>query len=542
MSFSQEMVQVDLSNPNATIYTHLYFLQSDSFEPSKAAKTIYGLPNDKAISKALKIKEVFDGKGLFVKFEDISKDANYVDTLDTAVNELKKSFHRFAPFPNKMPQIYVEKIGNNWYYSKETVENIEEIYQETFPWQFTWIQNKFPEFFQTIVYGIKIWQPIGALILILLGVILYFILDPILFFILRKIQRIFYKDIFENLFDLLHELARPIGFIIIINVLERLLPSLQLLRLNNFLFLGLSVAETIFWMFVFLKLSNLLLSIYANYSLKTETKLDEQLTPILSKLIKVVIILIGFLHILTVFGVNATAVIAGASIGGIAIAFAAQDSVKNLIGTIMIFLDKPFQIGDWIKIGTNEGSVERVGLRSTQLRAADTTIFQIPNSKITESEINNMGLRLFRRYSTQLGIRYDTPPDLIQAFVNGIRKLIVEHPETRSESYNVEFTGFGDSALLILVNVYFKKLDWGSEQSSKHRLHMGIVKLAKALNVEFAFPSSTIMIEQFPDKNTISMNYKTDSKYVDSNIQSVIDEFNKIEPKKDPNASSISDD
>ena len=230
---------------------------------------------------------------------------------------------------------------------------------------------------------------------------------------------------------------------------------------------------------------------------------------------------------LTVFGIDATTVIAGASIGGLAVALASQDTVKNLIGTIMIFLDKPFHIGDWIEAGEVVGSVEEVGFRSSRIRAVDTSIYQIPNSKLSELVINNKGLRLYRRYNTKLGVRYDTPPELIEAFVKGVRELIIAHPETRTESYNVEFTGFGDSALLIMVNVYFKSLEWGVEQSSKHRFHIAIVKLASDLGVEFAFPSSTIMIEQFPDKSTLDLKYNTDQAKIDAVIKNTIKEFNK---------------
>jgi MscS family membrane protein len=304
---------------------------------------------------------------------------------------------------------------------------------------------------------------------------------------------------------------------------------------------ALDIAETVFWIFVFLKLMKAILTIYSDYTETTQTKLDEQLAPILKKVMDGLIVLVGLLHILTLFGVDPVTVLTGASIGGIAVAFAAQDSVKNLIGTIVIFLDSPFHIGDWIEIGSVVGTVEKVGLRSTTVRAADTSIYQIPNSMITETTINNKGLRIYRRYSTELGIRYDTPPDLIEAFVVGIRELIVAHPDTRSESYNVEFTGFGDSSLLILLNVYFKKLDWGSEQSSKHRLHMGIVKLAAALNVEFAFPSSTLMIEQFPEKNSITMKYNSDGKYISQSIKSIIKDFENSDREQDPNVSTRSD-
>jgi len=253
----------------------------------------------------------------------------------------------------------------------------------------------------------------------------------------------------------------------------------------------------------------------------------------------IVFVFIGFLHIITLFGVDPATVLAGASIGGIAVAFAAQDSVKNLIGTVVIFLDKPFRLDDWVVIGGVEGSVERVGFRSTIIRAADTTIFQLPNSLVSEAEINNKGLRIFRRYSTELGVRYDTPPVLIEAFVNGIREIIIAHPNTRSQSYNVEFSGFGDSALLIMVNVYFSHLDWGGEQTAKHRFHMGIVRLAAALGVEFAFPSSTLMIEQLPGQESLAAKYNTDKKEIDEKIKAIVEDFKKMDHSKDPKASSL---
>jgi MscS family membrane protein len=200
--------------------------------------------------------------------------------------------------------------------------------------------------------------------------------------------------------------------------------------------------------------------------------------------------------------------------------------VKNLIGTIMIFIDKPFHIEDWIQTGEFYGTVEKVGFRSKSVRAADTSVYQIPNSKLSEIVINNKGLRLFRRYNTNLGVRYDTPPELIEAFVKGVREIIIAHPETLSDSYNVEFSGFGDSALLVMVNVYFKSLAWGTEQSSKHRLHMAIVKLAKALGVDFAFPSSTVMIENFPEKKGFNPNYNIDANSINVSISKILEDFN----------------
>ena len=345
---------------------------------------------------------------------------------------------------------------------------------------------------------------------------------------LRKILNKYTKNKNSDINITLKKLAHPISLLISISLIDKVLPSLQFgLEINKWLFLAVNIASTIFWIYVFLKLAQVLLSLFHDYTQKTEAKLDDQLTPILRNFASVIIVVFGSFKLLVLFGVDATTILASASIGGLAVAFASQDTVKNLIGTVMIFIDKPFHIGDWISAGEVVGTVEEVGFRSTRIRSADTSIFQIPNSKLSELVINNSGLRLYRRYNTQLGLRYDTPPELIEAFVKGVREIIVAHPDTKSDSYNVEFTGFGDSALLILMNMYLKNLAWSSEQKSRHQIHIAIVKLAKELGVDFAFPSTTVMIEQFPEKKSVEPNYDNDNKRIDSAISQVVSDFKK---------------
>ncbi len=537
--FAQGTVKVDLRNPNATLYTHIYFLIPDSYDVAKASVPIRGLPKKEANEKAIKIKAVLDGMGLVIDFTSVPTSANYLDTVLVSSQRIEKLLHRYAPFPIRLPGIYVEKIGTRWYYSKKTIEQIDTIYDRLFPSQLVWIGQKFPIFFKATILGVLIWQPIAFVLLIIVTVLLFYILRPIVLFLLKKNVKLFERKRSYQSFEILHELTRPIVFVILVRFIQIIFPSLQLLNLNSFVIIGLKVAETIFWVMIVLTFIKLFVSLYNDINKDSRSRLDRQLAPIVNKFINGIIVLLGFFKILTLFGVNPTTVLAGASIGGIALAFAAQDSVKNLIGTLNIFLDKPFHIGDWVVIGGIEGTVEYVGIRSTRVRAADTSIFQIPNSKVSEMEINNKGLRLYRRYQTDLGIRYDTPPELIEAFVQGIRKIIIEHPDTRSESFNVEFTGFGESSLEIMVNIFFKKLDWGDEQSSRHRLHISIVKLAAALGVEFAFPSSTLMIEQMPGKESLAVKYNTDKKFIDSKIESVLEEFKEVDHTVDPNASSL---
>jgi MscS family membrane protein len=519
---AQDTIRVDISNPHATVYTHLYFLQSDSFEPEKAAKTILGLSEELAIKKAIKIKQVLDGKGLYVDVNRIPTNANYKDSIGYT------SYSRYVLFPQRMPQIYVEKIEGNWYYSSETISKIENLYKEVYPWYVQKIQSLIPISGHNKMIGVELWQLVGLVLVIVLAYLLFLLIKRLAFFILRRMQQKITKNTNLEINEVLKKLAHPISLLVTVAFLAKVFPSLQFgLDINHWVLLGLNIAETIFWIYVFLKLVQVVMYIYGIFAEKSHGRLDDQLVPILDSFFTGLVIVIGVFRLLILFGVDATTMLAGATIGGLAVALASQDTVKNLIGTIMIFLDKPFHIEDWIEAGEVVGTVEKVGFRSTSVRAADTSVYQIPNSKLSEIIINNKGLRLFRRYNTNLGLRYDTPPELIEAFVKGVRALIIAHPETRSDSFNVEFTGFGDSALLIMVNVYFKSLAWGIEQSSKHRLHMAIVKLAKELGVDFAFPSTTVTIEQFPEKKSLSLKYDIDTKRTDAVIATILADFKK---------------
>ncbi|MFD1293395.1 mechanosensitive ion channel family protein [Lutibacter holmesii] len=514
--FAQKKVEVDLSNPNSTIYTHLYFLQSNSYEPAKAATTIYGFEGEEAENIAIKLKQILDGKGLKVDFSKVPSDAMFSDTTGYVIG------NRYVLFPYQMPDIYVERIGGKWYYSPETTQNVNEIYNSVFPWYTEKLHQIIPEIGHKKFLNIELWQYLGLIILLIVCFILFYFLHKIMFFLLQKIQFWIIHTSSDQIKLALKKLSRPLVLLVLMWFVQLVLPSLFLdLNVNTYLFLGLNIMTAVFWIYVFLKLVQVVMSVYSDYAQGTHNKLDDQLVPILNNFLTGIVVFIGLLKLLTLFGIEPGAVIAGASIGGLAVALASQDTVKNLIGTVMIFLDKPFHIGDWIEAGTVVGTVEAVGFRSTRVRAADTSIYQIPNSSLSEMVVNNKGLRAYRRYSTNLGIRYDTPPELIEAFVNGVRKIIELHPDTRDESYNVEFTGFGDSALLILLNVYFKALDWGAEQSSKHSLHLAILKLAANLGVEFAFPSTTLMIEQFPEKKVSNTAYNVE----ENRIQQIINEI-----------------
>ncbi|MYE46958.1 MAG: mechanosensitive ion channel family protein [Chloroflexi bacterium] len=230
----------------------------------------------------------------------------------------------------------------------------------------------------------------------------------------------------------------------------------------------------------------------------TESRLDDQLVPITNTALKVATLVIGVLFILGNLGVNVTSLVAGLGLGGLAVALAAQDTFRNLLGGVTIFADRPFQVGDWVVVGDLEGTVEHVGFRSSRVRTFYNSVVTVPNARIVDTSVDNMGLRQWRRYKTTLGVAYHTTPDQLQAFTEGIRALIRSNPGMRKDYYIVEFVDFGATSLEILVYCFITAPDWNAELRTRHVLNLDIMRLAEELGVEFAFPTQTLHVASMP--------------------------------------------
>ncbi|GAG38726.1 unnamed protein product, partial [marine sediment metagenome] len=178
---------------------------------------------------------------------------------------------------------------------------------------------------------------------------------------------------------------------------------------------------------------------------------------------------------------------------------AAKDTIANLFGSFTIFLDRPFQIGDWVIIDGTEGTVEDVGFRSTRIRTFYKSLVTLPNSNVAAATIDNMGKRNYRRINLVLGLTYDTPPERMQAFVEGIRAVLQANPRIWHDSYEVYFNNFGDSSLDVLVYCFLNVPSWSEELRQRHNVLMEFLRLASELGVSFAFPTQSLYVESMPD-------------------------------------------
>ncbi|HUP42395.1 MAG TPA: mechanosensitive ion channel family protein, partial [Thermoanaerobaculia bacterium] len=228
----------------------------------------------------------------------------------------------------------------------------------------------------------------------------------------------------------------------------------------------------------------------------TRNRFDDLLVPLVRKSLKVFIAAFGLVFVADTLDIEVSSLLAGLGLGGLAVALAAQDTVKNLFGSLTVLVDRPFSVGDWVVVGDHEGTVEEVGFRSIRIRTFYNSLITLPNSNLISSAVDNYGARRFRRWSTKLGIAYDTPPERIEAFCEGLRELVRRHPTTRKDIFHVYLNAFGESALEVLLYVFFEEPDWGAELAARHRLALDVLRLADTLGVELAFPTRTVWLHE----------------------------------------------
>ena len=479
---------VNLSSPYHTIQTHLWFLQANEHYDAEKASQVFSNKVANKEKKAIQLKQILDGKGLRVAMSQLPRDNDYRDSLAKE--------HIYVIYPGTLPEIYLEKKGEEWFYSDETVRAIARLHRSVYPFGTDWLVNLMPYSDRYQLFGLHVWQYIGIGILLLL----VFLVHQLTTFLFRMFIRRMLKTRFNNLIldkELILKISKLVSYILMIWILIRLFPILQFsIDAGLSVMTVLKVMRTVFIVLLGFKIVDLMELVSKRITEKTENTLDDQIVPILKQTFNIVIATIGIIFALNLLDVNITALIAGISIGGLALALAAQETVKNLIGSMMIFIDRPFQIGDYISTNDASGTVEEVGFRSTRIRTAQNSLMTIPNGALANKAIDNLGLRIYRRYQTALNLTYDTAPETIEKFVQGVRDIIEKHPKTRKEAQAVYFSGMSASSLDISVSIYFEVPGYAEEMTAKQEILLEILALAKKEGVDFAFPSTSVYIEK----------------------------------------------
>jgi MscS family membrane protein len=493
----------DLSSPYGAVLTHLKFLQDDNYQPEIAAKPFQqqGISEERAQELALKLLQYYNAKGYFIDVDAIPREPDYIDSSSNRAQYQVVPLH---------PEIFVERRGANWYYSQVTLAEIDRLHREAFPYGTDRLLNLLPKIGQEKYLGFHLWQLVGLFGLILIGLIFHKLFTWLTEeFLFRALEKYGYSKVGRKY---LLPVAKPFSYFLLIALALIFVRVLQLpITYGRFIITTLNVLQPLFGAVVVYRLVDVLGSYMEVLAARTESTLDDQLVPLVRKTLKFFVIIVGGLVILREgLNVDIWPILTGLSIGGLALALAAQDTLKNFFGSIMIFIDKPFQVGHWISSGDLDGTVEEVGFRSTRIRTFRNSLTYVPNAKLADSTIDNHGLRKYRRFFTTITITYDTPPAMVELFVEGLRKIVEEHPDTRKDYFNVFFNDLGSHSLNIMFYIFFDVPTWPEELRARHEILIEVMKLAEHLGIRFAFPTQTLHVEEIPGKPSLTPVYPTE--------------------------------
>lgn len=345
-----------------------------------------------------------------------------------------------------------------------------------------------PEWSKDMWYGNLIYDWLYSLTIIIGSIIV----AKILYWFIGKYVKKLTEKTKTNLDDILiDKLEEPIVYAIVIsafywafkrlhfteNVDAFFIKTFTVIYILNFTWLIVRILDSIVEEYVVPKVE------------KSDSELDDQLLPILRKVVKAIIWIIGLIVGLSNAGFDVMALIAGLGIGGLALALAAQDTVKNIFGGIMIFLDKPFKMNDRIKVEGMDGIVEEIGIRSTRLRTLEGRLITVPNGIFSDNPVENVSKEPTRKINISLGMTYDTTPEDMEKAMGILREIVEKNPKVEDDVL-IAFNSWGDFAMGIQLIYWISSED--NIFSAQSEINLEILKRFNAEGLEFAFPTQTI--------------------------------------------------
>lgn len=220
--------------------------------------------------------------------------------------------------------------------------------------------------------------------------------------------------------------------------------------------------------------------------------------PWIKKTLLAIVFVFGVLMIAQSLGANVRAFLAGLGIGGLAFALAAQDTLANVFGSVVVAIDQPFRLGETIRIGSSIGMVEDIGLRSTRLRLVDKSLMVIPNKTVAAEPITNLSRFTQRRTEQVIGLTYDARPDQLDGIVQDIRAIIAAEDELIPAETHVWFRDFNASSLDLWVVYVTKSADFVKYMALRQRVNLAIMRAVEARGLSFAFPTQTVHVASLP--------------------------------------------
>ncbi|MEM1166338.1 MAG: mechanosensitive ion channel family protein [Planctomycetota bacterium] len=404
--------------------------------------------------------------------------------------------HLAAVAPDERVQLRRDEAGA-WKFSSQTVEQLSVMHEAVFPDVGVpgfLRRHGFAVLVDNRLFGVAYWRWAGLFLAILVAVCIDFFFRALTAGVSRRFIKKKEDDQHAaDARDMILRVARSVGLFASANFVFFTVPVLELPpTAEGIIQVATRTIATVAAVWGAFRVVDLIGEFLARRAAKTSSKIDDLLIPLVRKTAKIFVVAVGVVYIANALSIEIVPLLTGLGIGGLAVAFAAKDTIENFFGSIAVIADRPFEVGDWVNIDGIDGTVEQLGLRSTRIRTFYNSLVTVPNSMLVRATVDNYGRRLYRRYKTTLNLTYDTSPDRMESFCEGIRELVRQHPYTRKDYLLVYVNDFGPHSIDILVYIFFRVPDWTTELRERHRLILDIMRLAQTIGVEFAFPTQTL--------------------------------------------------
>jgi MscS family membrane protein len=377
-----------------------------------------------------------------------------------------------------------------WVFARATVAAINPLYEQD---GYGWLGDHLPAFFFTLEAGeVQLWQWVGLVVLLLAGLLLARLVTPALMGALRRVAdrtAIKWDDALVDALDGPARLGILAAFLFFavpwLGLSEPATKTVGVVwKLVAVLFLGWLLSR---WVAIAARVLRLSAAAESN-------DMARNFIPIFARIMKVGVWAVAIVVGLDSVGVRVMGLVAGLGIGGVAVAFAAQRTVENLFGSLAIAADRPFQIGDFVKIGDLVGTVEEVGLRSTRVRTLARTMVTIPNGPLITERVENFAARDRFLYQTTVGLLYDSTKAQLEYVIDEIKKLLVGHPKVFQEVVRVRLAEFGAYSINIGIFTWLLAADYAEYTALAEELNFKIFEIVAASGSGFAFPSQTLYL------------------------------------------------
>lgn len=224
-------------------------------------------------------------------------------------------------------------------------------------------------------------------------------------------------------------------------------------------------------------------------------KMDDTMFDFVLKITRVLIYVIAIFLVLAILEINLTGLIAGLGLGGVIVTLAAQDTAKNLFGGLVIFIDKPFSVGDWIQMDSYEGTIEDITFRTTRIRTFENALVNVPNAIIADASVTNWSKMEKRRYKTNLCVELDTPLEKLELLKTKIEKMLQERESVYDDSIIVRFDQITDNGINVLIYTYTNSVDYTSYLKEVEDINIKIMKILREEQIELAYDTKTVYVK-----------------------------------------------